>query len=96
MKFIFNENNNLALTIGGALIFATLIGGIFYATKSTTGKDILTVTGSARKEVVADTVSMANWYYPKRQLWRFKSWICTNGSRPSICKSILESKWCRR
>jgi hypothetical protein len=55
MKFIFNENNNLALTIGGALIFATLIGGIFYATKSTTGKDILTVTGSARKEVVADT-----------------------------------------
>ncbi len=56
MKFIFNENNNLALTIGGALIIATLIGGIFYATKSTTGKDILTVTGSARKEVVADTV----------------------------------------
>ena len=56
MKFIFNENNNLALTIGSALILATLIGGIFYATKSTTGKDILTVTGSARKEVVADTV----------------------------------------
>lgn len=56
MKFIFNENNNLALTIGSALILATLIGGIFYATKSTTGKDILTVTGSARKEVIADTV----------------------------------------
>jgi hypothetical protein len=56
MKTIFNENNNLALTIGGALIIATLIGGIFYATKSTTGKDILTVTGSARKEVTADTV----------------------------------------
>lgn len=56
MKTIFNENNNLALTIGGALIIATLIGGIFYATKSTTGKDILTVTGSARKEVTADSV----------------------------------------
>ncbi len=56
MKFIFNENNNLALTIGGALILATLIGGIFYATKSTTGKDVLTVTGSARKEVTSDTV----------------------------------------
>ena len=56
MKFIFNENNNLALTISAALIIATLIGGIFYATKSTTGKDVLTVTGSARKEVTADTV----------------------------------------
>lgn len=56
MRFIFNENNNLALTIGGALIIATLIGGFFYVTKSSSGKDILTVTGSARKEVVADTV----------------------------------------
>lgn len=56
MKFIFNENNNLALTIGAALILATIVGGIFYATKSTTGSDILTVTGSARKEVTSDTV----------------------------------------
>lgn len=53
---IFNENNYLALTLGTALIIATLIGGVFYATKSTNGKDILTVTGSARKEVTADTV----------------------------------------
>lgn len=55
MRYIFNENNNLALTIGGALILATLIGGIFYFNKSS-NKDILTVTGSARKEVSADTV----------------------------------------
>lgn len=55
MRYIFNENNNLALTIGAALILATLIGGIFYFNKSDS-KDILTVTGSARKEVTADTV----------------------------------------
>ena len=55
MRYIFNENNNLALTVGAALILATLIGGIFYFTKSDS-KDILTVTGSARKEVTADTV----------------------------------------
>ncbi len=40
MKTIFNENNNLALTIGAALILATIVGGIFYATKDTTNKDI--------------------------------------------------------
>ncbi len=56
MKTIFNENNYLALTIGAALILATIVGGIFYATKDTTNKDILTVTGSARTEVTADTV----------------------------------------
>lgn len=56
MKTIFNENNNLALTIGAALILATIVGGIFYATKDTTNKDILTVTGSARTEVTADSV----------------------------------------
>jgi hypothetical protein len=52
---IFNENNNLALTLGGALILATIIGGIFYMNKTNTN-DVLTVTGSARKEVSADTV----------------------------------------
>lgn len=56
MKTIFNEDNNLALTIGAALILATIVGGIFYATKDTTNKDILTVTGSARTEVTADSV----------------------------------------
>lgn len=56
MKTIFNENNNLALTIGAALILATIVGGIFYATKDTANKDILTVTGSARTEVTADSV----------------------------------------
>ena len=56
MKTIFNENNYFALTIGAALILATIVGGIFYATKSTTGKDILTVTGSSRTEVTADSV----------------------------------------
>ena len=56
MKTIFNENNNLALTIGIALILATIVGGIFYTTKDTTNKDILTVTGSARTEVTADSV----------------------------------------
>jgi hypothetical protein len=52
---IFNENNNLALTLGAALILATIVGGLFYINKGD-GKDILTVTGSARKEVTADTV----------------------------------------
>lgn len=52
---IFNENNNLALTLGIALIIATIIGGLFYVNKSSI-KDVLTVTGSARKEVTADTV----------------------------------------
>ena len=54
-KYILNENNNLALTIGAALVLATIIGGIFYTTKGN-GADVMTVTGSARKEVVADTV----------------------------------------
>jgi hypothetical protein len=37
-------------------MLAVIIGGIFYATKDTTNKNILTVTGSARKEVTADSV----------------------------------------
>lgn len=55
MKYFFNENNNLALTIGAALIIATVVGGLFYMFKGTSA-DVLTVTGSARKEVTADTV----------------------------------------
>jgi hypothetical protein len=55
MQKFFNEHNSRAFILGGALILATIIGGIFYANK-TDSKDILTVTGSARKEVTADTV----------------------------------------
>lgn len=55
IKSIFNEKNYLALTIAGALVLAVIVGGVFYLNK-TTNKDALTVTGSARKEVSADTV----------------------------------------
>jgi hypothetical protein len=55
LKSIFSAQNALALTVGAALIVAVIVGGIFYATKKD-GKDVLTVTGSARKEVSADTV----------------------------------------
>lgn len=52
---IFNEENALALTIAFALIIVTVIGGNYYMNKKNTN-DTLTVTGSARKEVVSDTV----------------------------------------
>lgn len=55
IKSIFNEKNYLALTIAGALVLAVIVGGVFYLNK-TTDTDALTVTGSARKEVTADTV----------------------------------------
>lgn len=52
---IFNEKNALALTLSFALIIVTVIGGNYYINKKNTS-DTLTVTGSARKEVVSDTV----------------------------------------
>ncbi len=44
-----------SIIIGGALIIAVIIGGIFYTTK-TVGGNTLTVTGSAKMSVVADNV----------------------------------------
>lgn len=55
LKTIFSAQNALALTVGGALVVAVIVGGMFYTTKKTDG-DALTVTGSARKEVTSDTV----------------------------------------
>jgi len=55
LKTIFSPQNALALTIGAALVVTMIIGGLFYISK-TNSNDILTVTGSARKEVMSDTV----------------------------------------
>jgi hypothetical protein len=55
MKYIFNQENNKSLTLAAALIIAVVVGGLFYLHKGN-GTDVLTVTGSARKEVTADTV----------------------------------------
>jgi hypothetical protein len=52
---IFNEKNALALTLSAALIVVTVIAGNYYINKKNTN-DTLIVTGSARKEVVSDTV----------------------------------------
>lgn len=52
IKLYFQENQ-AAVTVGTALILAVIIGGIFYATK-TTGGNLLTVTGSAKVSVTSD------------------------------------------
>jgi uncharacterized protein len=52
---IFNEKNALALTLSAALIIVTVIGGNYYSNKKNV-TNTLTVTGSARTEVVSDTV----------------------------------------
>lgn len=52
---IFNEKNALAITLSVALIIVTVIGGNYYINKKNTS-ETLTVTGSARKEVMSDTV----------------------------------------
>lgn len=44
-----------SIIIGGAIIIAVIIGGIFYTTK-TAGTNTLTVTGSTKISVVADNV----------------------------------------
>lgn len=49
------QNNVGAVILGGALIIAVIVGGIFYTTKST-GSNTLTVTGSAKMQVNADNV----------------------------------------
>lgn len=45
-----------SVVIGGAIIIAVIIGGIFYTTKSPNSTNTLTVTGSAKMSVVADNV----------------------------------------
>jgi hypothetical protein len=57
MKTIINhlkESDTAAWILGGSLILAVIIGGIFYTTRRSAGSDTLTVTGSARLSVVAD------------------------------------------
>lgn len=54
METMNKNSGQIILAIG--LIIATIIGGIFYATNRETGKNTLTVTGSARMSVVADNV----------------------------------------
>ncbi len=54
IKTHFNNNAGQVI-LGGALVVAVIIGGIFYTTK-TVGGNTLSVTGSARMSVVADNV----------------------------------------
>jgi hypothetical protein len=90
MKYILNENNNLALTIGAALVLATIIGGLFYTTKGN-GADVMTVTGSARKEVVADTVLWRTNITRNVGYTELKSGYATIASDLAIVKGFLKS-----
>lgn len=57
MRFIsLTETSRAALLLGVAAIIAVIVGGVFYLVGKNDGKNLLTVTGSARQTVQSDTV----------------------------------------